>query len=75
MSTPTRPNLSAFLNPEPAAKSGEYLDASNDIYDHTRDFFAEKGLTQFEANERKIRPDISDIQLDDKVYGSKKVTR
>ena len=77
MSKQTRPNLSAFLNPEPT-NAGAFLDASNDIYDHTKDFFntkTENPSGDVEVQYKTIRPDISDLNLDEKIYKAKKVSR
>lgn len=53
-------------------KTGEIED-NNDPYDHTKQFFQKsKDTDEVEVGERKIK---GDIDLDDLVYGGKKISR
>ena len=63
-----------FFNPKPAAKSGAHLDTIDDIYDHTG-MFKEEGETNIDIGERKIKGSIADMEMDENIYGSKKVSR
>lgn len=69
-----RKNLDDFFNPGPSEEIKDTED-NTDIYDHTKEFFR-KDLQDNENVEigiRRIKGDIDD--LDDIVYGGKKVTR
>lgn len=50
------------------------IEDSTDMYDHTSQFFdkSDKGDLNIEVGVRKIK---GDIELDDLVYGGKKVSR
>lgn len=64
-----------FLNPKPVAKSGAHLDDMGDIYDHTGIFKETDDVMQIEQGERRIKGSIADLEMDQKYYGAKKVTR
>ena len=82
--------LSSFLNPKPNSlkalqkqasqkhgkHAGAHLDKDDDIYTHTGQFFEDdEALDQVQIGEKRIRGGIEDIDLDPKVYASKKVSR
>ena len=81
--------LSSFLNPKPNGLKrlknqeskhgkgiGAHLDANDDIYDHTKEFFSKDEATDgVDIGEKRIRGGIEDIELDPKIYSAKKVSR
>ena len=81
--------LSSFLNPKPNSlkalqnkhskhgkQAGAHLDKDDDIYTHTGQFFeADEALDDVQVGEKRIRGGIEDLELDPKIYASKKVSR
>ena len=74
-----RNKLDDFFSPGPTAKSksavklSRDIEDSEDIYNHTKQFFKQGDAADaVDVGERKIR---GEIDLDDLVYGGKKVTR
>ena len=80
-----RSKLEDFFNPGPAAagkQSGKRTDLEDpvDIYSHTGKFFKANKVTDsyaetIEVGERKIRGGIEELELDQAIYGGKKVSR
>jgi hypothetical protein len=87
MSNKTRQDkLSSFLDPKPIKKledskhgqAGSFLDDTGDIYDHTKTFFKKESTVESFADDigpKRIKGNISNIDLDQKIYGSKKSSR
>jgi hypothetical protein len=69
--------LKHFLNPKPSEikKSGAHLDASEDIYDHTKELFLEEKNVHDPQNVVGRKRIHGEIELDSKIYASKKVAR
>ena len=76
--------LSSFLNPKPLKKleeskhgqAGQHLDDTGDIYDHTKSFFNKDQLNDYEdIGPKRIKGDISTLDLDTKIYGAQKSSR
>ena len=83
--------LSKYLNPKPSSvlkkqiedqnskhgkQMGSHLDDMGDIYDHTKVAFKKEGIVdQVDTGVRRIKGNISDMEMDEKVYGAKKVSR
>ena len=77
MTGTNRKKLENFFNPGPShtTKASRDIEDPDDIYSHTKQFFtknASANTDQVEIGHRTIR---GDIELDDIVYGGKKVTR
>ena len=69
-----RKNLDELFNPESGltGKSKD-LEDPNDIYDHTKEFFKKsEPMDHVDVGIRRIK---ADIELDDIVYGGKKISR
>lgn len=70
-----RSKLEQFFNPGPEnfQKTSRDIEDPIDLYDHTKQFFDKsKDAQNIEIGERKIK---GDIDIDDLVYGGKKVSR
>jgi len=69
-----RKNLDDLFNPGSGhANRSRDLEDPNDIYDHTKEFFKKtEPMDHVDVGIRRIK---ADIELDDIVYGGKKISR
>lgn len=79
-----RSKLEDFFTPGPQAKKQQAqaadLEDPVDLYNHTQKFFKADKKTdayadQIEVGERRLRQGLEEMELDEKIYGGKKISR